>query len=169
MSIQSIRESPDALTLRHFPILSWSFIAVSIYGLSSIVAAMIAGRQPANSGSFIALALLGGLTLFVALSGGGVNTARFDRRAGTLLLRSYGLLGRRAQERRLDEIVRLQVRVLRRSQHRVELQMRSGERLPLTSHYVVTFGSGGITRLSAYLGLEVEILSAQDGQAARPK
>lgn len=169
MTIQSINESPDTLTLRHFPILSWSFIAVALYGISTIVAAMIAGRQPADGGSFFALALLGGFTLFVAIIGGGVSTAHFDRRAGVVRLAGYSLLGRRVQERRLDEVVGLQVRVLRRSQHRVELQLRSGERLPLTSHYVVTFGTRGIARLSAYLGLDPELVSAQGTQTAPPK
>lgn len=168
MTIQSINESPDRLTLRYFPLVAWLFVAVSVYGLGTIAAAMLAGRQPADGGSFMAVALLGGFTLFVALMGGQVSTAHFDRRAGTVRLRSYGLVGRRAEERPLQEVVGLRVRVLRRSQHRIELQLRSGELLPLTAGYVVTFTSGGIGRLSAYLGLPPEFVPAADGPA-RPK
>jgi len=163
VTIQTTVEAADALTLRYYPILSWSFIAVALYGLTSIVRALADGRQPATGGTYVAMALLAGFTLFVAVAGGAVATARFDRRSDSVRLRRYGLLGVRSEERRLSEVVRLRVQVLRRSQHRVELQLQSGERLPLTTHYVVTFGGGGVGRLAAYLGMEPEIVQMRAG------
>lgn len=161
MTIQSISQSSDSFTVRHFPLLVWLFIGVTCYGIASIVAAMLAGRQPSDAGTFLALAMLGGFTLFVAVTGAQVTTAHFDRRAGTVRIRRYGLLGRAGEERPLADVVGLNVRVLRRSQHRLELRMKSGELLPLTPHYIVTFGSGGIFRLAAFLGVDPEIISAQ--------
>jgi hypothetical protein len=162
MTIFSVTGGERALTVRYLPVAVWAFAAVAIYGLGILVTGMLAGRQPATAGALGATALLLAFTLFVALAGGEAVVASFDRAADRVRIRRYGLRGIGSTERRLSDLAGLEVRVLRRAQHRIELRFRSGERLPLTSYYVVSLNSRGLRRLSALLGMEPTL-------AAEPK
>lgn len=160
MTIMSVGGGEGAVTLRYIPVLVWGFAALAAFGVSQIVARIVAGQVPDGPGPLIALAALIGFTLFVLSSGGQLVVASFDRATDTVRVRRYGLTGRRAEERRLSEVVGLDVRILRRAQHRIELRLRSGERLPLTSYYVVTFSTRGLSRLSDLLGLAPTVVVA---------
>jgi hypothetical protein len=154
MTIFSVTGGERALTVRYLPVAVWAFAAVALYGLGILVTGLLAGRQPATAGALGATALLLAFTLFVALVGGEAVVATFDRAADRVRIRRYGLRGFGSTERRLSDLAGLEVRVLRRAQHRIELRFHSGERLPLTSYYVVSFNSRGLRRLSALLGME---------------
>jgi hypothetical protein len=154
MTIFSVTGGERALTVRYLPVAVWLFVAAAIYGLGILVTGMLAGRQPATAGALGATALLLAFTLFVALVGGETVVASFDRAADRVRIRRYGLKGLSSTERRLSDLAGLEVRVLRRAQHRIELRFRSGERLPLTSYYVVSFNGRGLRRLSALLAME---------------
>jgi len=154
MTIFSVTGGERALTVRYLPLAVWAFLALAAYVIGALVVGMLTGSRPATAGALGATALLLGFTLFIALVGGELVIATFDRAADRVLIRRYGLRGFRRIERQLSELVGLEVRVLRRAQHRIELRFRSGERLPLTSYYVVSFNNRGLSRLSALLGLE---------------
>lgn len=155
MTIQTLHGAADRLTIRYFPVLVWIFVLLIGYGVASIGYELSSGLRPIGLGPLLAIALLVGLAAVAILTGGALVVCTFDRSRDQLLVRRFGLRGQERVERRLSEVVAIEVRVLRRSQHRVELGLRSGERLPLTPYYVVSlFGTGGISRLSALLGIE---------------
>jgi hypothetical protein len=154
MTMFSVTGGERALTVRYVPLLVWGFLAMACCGVITLVAGMVAGRQPATLGAIGATALLLGFALFVGLVGGELVVATFDRAADLVRIRRYGLRGLSMSERRLSDLAGLEVRVLRRAQHRIELRFRSGERLPLTNYYVVSLNSQGLRRLSALLGVE---------------
>jgi hypothetical protein len=154
MTIFSVTGGERALTVRYVPVVVWAFVGLAAYGVGLLVVGMLAGRQPATPGALGATALLLAFTLFVAFAGGELVVASFDRPADRLRIRRYGLRGLTRTERRLSDLAGLEVRVLRRAQHRVELRFRSGERLPLTPYYVVSLNGRGLRRLSALLGME---------------
>lgn len=154
MTINLLRGAGDRLTLRYIPLLSWIFVGLACYGIGTIVTDLLAGRQAPQGSILLGLSALVVMALFVAISGGQLVICRFDRRADRLQIMRYGLHGRATQTRPISEVVGLDVRVLRRAQHRIELRMRSGERLPLSPYYVVAFSTGNIDRLAALLGVE---------------
>ena len=154
MTIFSVRGGERALTVRYLPVAVWAFAALAAYGVGLLVVGMVAGRVPATAGALGATALLLAFTLFVALVGGELVVASFDQAADMVRISRYGLRGASRTERRLSDLAGLEVRVLRRAQHRIELRFRSGERLPLTPYYVVSFNGRGLRRLSALLGME---------------
>lgn len=154
MTIFSVTGGERALTVRYLPVAVWAFAALAVAGVGALVAAMVAGRQPATAGALGATALLLAFTLFVAFVGGELVVATFDRAGDRVRIRRYGLRGASSTERRLSDLAGLEVRVLRRAQHRIELRFRSGERLPLTPYYVVSLNGRGLRRLSALLGME---------------
>ncbi|NJN17959.1 MAG: hypothetical protein HC822_17640 [Oscillochloris sp.] len=167
MTIQSLSQRSDRLTLGYWPVLAWIFIALTAYGIGEILLAVNNGQHVFDSGTATALALLGGLAVFVAFVGGDVVIADFDRPGNRIRVRSFGLRGIRRAERPLNEVTGLTIQVLRRNQHRVLLHMQSGERLSLTSYYVVALGIGKISRLSDFLGVEPQIAQAPTGRWIR--
>jgi hypothetical protein len=160
MTIFSVTGGERALTIRYVPVVVWAFGAVALWGVALILARLLDGRQPLTAGAIGAALVLLGFTLFVGFAGGELVVATFDRAADTLRIRRYGLRGASRAERRLSELAALEVRVLRRAQHRIELRFRSGERIPLTSYYVVSLNSRGLRRLSALLGIEPTLVAA---------
>lgn len=161
MTIFSVVGGEGAVTVRYVPVVAWAFVCLAAYGVGQIIARMAAGLTPVSPGTLMALAVLLGFTLFIIYTGGQLVVASFDRAADLLRIRCYGLTGRRVEERRLTDVVGLDVRVLRRAQHRVELRLASGERLPLTSYYVVTLNSRGLARLSELLGVQPTIIQSE--------
>lgn len=158
MTIFSVAGGERAVTVRYLPVAAWAFVALAAYVAAQIVAAMAAGQTPVDAGSLVALAALVAFTLFIVYAGGQLVVASFDRAADLVRVRRYGLTGRQVEERRLGDVVGLEVRVLRRAQHRIELRLSSGERLPLTSYYVVTFNNRGLDRLSGVLGVQPTVI-----------
>jgi hypothetical protein len=150
-------DARQTLSIRYFPLLAWSFVALAAYGISTIFIAINDGRQPVNEGVIAAVALLVIFTMFVAATAGQFVTTTFDRSRDLVRIARYSIRGRLIIERPLSEVVGLQVTVLRRAQHRLELQFRSGERLPLTPFYVVTFSNSAMHKISALLGVEPKI------------
>lgn len=160
MTFHSLSVGDRGLTLRYYPALAWLFIGLVLYGVGTILVAVQAGIQPLTAGTIFAIAALLAMVLFVAATAGQYVVCSFERSSNLMRICHYGLLGRRTIERPLSEVTRLNVRILRRAQHRVELQMRSGEQIPLTPYYVVTFGTSVITRLGRLLGLEPNVIEA---------
>lgn len=158
MTYFSVAAGERAVNVRYMPFFAWFFAMLATYGISQIIARMASGLTPVNAGSFMAVGILTALMLFILFSGGQLVTASFDRAADLVRIRRYGLTGRQTEERRLSEVVGIDIRLLRRSQHRVELRLTSGERLPLTTYYVVTFNTSGITRLSERLSVPVTLI-----------
>lgn len=158
MTLLSVRGGERTLTLRYVPVLPWAFMAVTLVGVGQVVAALLAGRLDAGIGPAIALTLLVGMVLAVALTSGQLAALTFDRARDLVCLRRYGLRGRSVVERPLSEVVDVEVFVLRRGLHRLELRMRSGERLAVTEHYNLVVGSGWLRRLGTYLGLDPTIV-----------
>lgn len=154
MTLFTVAGGERSVTVRYVPLMAWAFVALAAYGAVQIVRGMATGLAPASPGALLALAVLVGFTLFIVHTAGQLVVASFDRAADLVRVRRYGLTGRQLEERRLSEVVGLDVRMLRRAQHRVELRLSSGERLPLTSYYVVTFNSSGLSRLAGALGLQ---------------
>ncbi len=161
MTISLLRGGESRLTLRYIPLLAWSFIGLTLYGAGAILAQVACGARALGGGTLGGLAMLVALALLAALSVGQLVVCRFDRAGDELRIARYGLRGRAVQTRPLSEVVGLDVRVLRRAQHRLELRLRSGERLPLTPYYVLAFGAGGIERLAALLGVEPAVVQQQ--------
>jgi hypothetical protein len=164
MTIFSVAGGEPALTVRYVPVLAWAFGALTAYGVGDVLRGMGASVVPVNAGSIMALLALVGFALFVLATGGQLVVARFDRPADSIVVRRYGLTGRLIEERRFSDVVGLELRVLRRAQHRLELRFRSGERLPLTSYYVVSFNNRGLARLSAMLGIAPTIAAVEQGR-----
>jgi hypothetical protein len=164
MTIVAVTGDAQALTLRYVPVLAWAFGALAAYGVASVLAQMRAGVLAVGLGSLFALVLLIGFTLFVLATSGQFVVARFDRPADTVRLRRYGVVGVFRAERRLSDLVGLDLRRLRRAHHRIELRFRSGERLPLTQHYVISFNHRSLRRLSALLRIEPTLAEPQRPQ-----
>lgn len=158
MTIFHVTGAERSLTVRYVPVLAWSFIVFAVYGIGDILTRLLDGRTPADPGTALGLALLIGLAIFVLYSGGQFVVASFDGMTDTVRIVRYGLQGRTLIERRLSEVIGLDVRVLRRAQHRVELRLSSGERLPLTPYYVVSFTTSGLERLGAFLNMEPTLI-----------
>jgi hypothetical protein len=157
MTIFSVAGGEGAVTVRYVPVVAWGFGALAAYGVFDIVARMADGRLPVAAGTVGALLLLIGFAGFVLYTGGQLVLVSFDRAADRISVRSFGLHGRAVVERRLSDLAAVEVRVLRRAQHRLELRLRSGERLPLTSSYVVTLNGRGVRRLAGLLGVELAL------------
>ncbi|NNJ09478.1 hypothetical protein EKD04_003955 [Chloroflexales bacterium ZM16-3] len=154
MTINLIQGGESRLTLRYVPLLAWSFICLTLYGVGTLVAEVLAGARAMDNGTMIGLAALITLVLLAAVTAGQFVVCSFDRGGDEVRVASYGLHGRAVQTRPLSEVVGVDVRVLRRAQHRLELRLRSGERLPLTPYYVVAFGTSGIERIGTMIGVE---------------
>lgn len=161
MTWQLAHRSPDQLTVRFIPWLTWSFAAVVIYGVGTIAQPFLTGAQTMTTGEAVSIALLAGLMLFTLITGGQLGICRIDHRNGKLTVTSYGLLGRARQERPLADVKGLEVRVLRRAQYRLLVALRSGERLPLAPFYLVSFNDRGIRRIAEALGVEPEMTQEQ--------
>lgn len=154
MTIVHLTGGERRLMVRYLPVLTWSFTALALFGIGDIVARMLDGRLPVAAGPITAIAILLAMIGFVLYTGGHLVVATFDREHDAVRIARYGLQGRKVDDRRLSDVVGLDVRLLRRAQHRLELRMRSGERVPLTPYYVVSFGMAGVPRLSGFLGFE---------------
>ncbi|WP_298405923.1 hypothetical protein [uncultured Chloroflexus sp.] len=161
MTWQLAHRSPDQLTVRFIPWLTWSFAAVVMYGVGTIAQPFLTGVQSMTTGEVVAIALLAGLMLFTLITGGQLGVCRIDHRSGKITVTSYGLLGRARQERPLADVKGLEVRVLRRAQYRLLVALRSGERLPLAPFYLVSFNDRGIRRIAEALGVEPEMIQEQ--------
>jgi len=154
MTIVHFTGGERRLMVRYLPVLTWSFAILALFGIGDIAARMLDGRLPVAVGPFTAIAILLAMTGFVLYTGGHLVVATFDREQDAVQIARYGLKGRAVDTRRLSDVVGLDVRLLRRAQHRLELRMRSGERVPLTPYYVVSLGMAGVPRLSGFLGFE---------------
>lgn len=150
-------DARQTLTVRYFPLLAWSFVALAGYGISTIFVAINDGRQPVTEGVIAAVALLVIFTMFVAATAGQFAMITFDRANDMVRIAQYGIRGRVIIERPLSEVVGVYATVLRRAQHRLELQLRSGERVPLTPYYVVTFSNRAMHKIGALIGVEPQI------------
>lgn len=154
MTIHSVHSEGGRLTLRYFPLLAWAFIGVTSYGVGTIVTATIQGVQTFDSKALIALAALVTMVLFVAVTSGQFVICTFDREQNHVEVVRYGLHGRAVYVRMLNDIVGIEVRALRRAQHRIELQLRSGERLALTPYYVMALKTNDVQQVGRLLGIE---------------
>lgn len=161
MTIFSVTGGERAVTVRYLPLLTWAFGVVALYGIVDLIARLFDGRIVPSAGSLGALGLLIGFAAFVLYSGGELVIASFDRATDTIQIRQYGVTGFGSIKRRLSELVGIEVRLLRRAQHRIELRFRSGERLPLTRYYIVSWNSGGLRRLSRLMGIEPTVVQRQ--------
>lgn len=157
MTIFSVAGAGRAVTVRYVPVVAWGFAALAAYGVFDIVARMADGRLPVAAATVGALLLLIGFAGFVLYTGGELVLVGFDRAANRISVRRFGLAGRSVVERPLSDLAALEVRVLRRAQHRLELRLTSGERLPLTPYYVVTLNGRGVRRLAELLGVELAL------------
>lgn len=158
MTIFSVSGGERAVTVRYIPVIAWLFGLLAAYGISDVLRRMAGGLVTVHTGSIVALLLLAAFTAFVLAVGGQLVVATFDRAADQIEVRRYGLRGLSRTRRPMSELVGLDIRILRRSQHRIELRFRSGERLPLTSYYVVSFNNGGLRRLSEAAGISPTII-----------
>lgn len=159
MTIQIVHQASERLTIRYFPALVWVFVGLILYGISTIVIEIVGGARQASAGPLLSIAMLTTLAAIAAFSGGALVVCTFDRGRDLVAIRRLGLRGAERIERKLSEVTGIEVEVLRRSQHRITLQLRSGERLPLTPYYLVSpFGAHGISRLSALLAMEPKIV-----------
>ena len=165
MTFQLTQSNPDRLTVHFIPWLTWSFVGLVVYGVSTIVQPIIAGSQPLTGGVALAVTLLVGMMLFTLITGGQLGICQIDHRRNMITVTSYGLLGRKRQERKLSDVKGLEVRILRRSQYRLLLALRSGERLPLAPFYLVSFSDRGIRRIAAALHVEPQMI--QEKQSVR--
>jgi hypothetical protein len=158
MTIQTVHQSSERLTIRYFPALVWIFVLLIIYGVGTIIGEIAGGARQATAGPLLSIAILAILAAITAFSGGAFVICTFDRGRDLVAIRRFGLRGAEHIERKLSDVTAIEVEVLRRSQHRIILQLRSGERLPLTPYYLVSpFGAYGINRLSLLLNLEPKI------------
>ncbi|MFV9503813.1 MAG: hypothetical protein AB4911_04525 [Oscillochloridaceae bacterium umkhey_bin13] len=158
MTIFSVIGDQRFLTVRYLPVMTWLFVAIAAYGIADVVNRMLDGRLVAGTGPFLGLAGLAAMALYALAAGGQFVVASFDRGSDLVRVQRYGLDGISTTDRPLSDLSSLDVRVLRRAQHRIELRFRSGERLPLTRYYVVTFNRRGLGQLSEMLRLEPQIL-----------
>lgn len=158
MTWQLVQGSPDLVTVRFIPWLTWSFAALVIYGVTTIGQSIIARGQGITTGEIVTLVLLLGMMIFTLITGGQFGLCRIDRRRGLLSVTSYGLLGRSYQERPLADVKGLEVRLLRRAQYRLLVALRSGERLPLAPFYLVSFNDRSIRSIAKALGVEPELI-----------
>ncbi len=162
MTLQLAQGGPDRLTVRFIPWLNWSFALLVLYGISTVALAVFNGTQSFSSGEAIGLVMLFGLVIFTLITGGRLGICRIDRRRGLISITSYGLLGRAHQERRLDDVKGLEVRILRRAQYRLLLALRSGEKLPLAPFYLISVNDRGIRRIASALNVEPEFVQDRE-------
>jgi hypothetical protein len=158
VTIFSVTGGERAVQVRYIPVVTWAFGALAAYGVVDVCRRLIDGRLAPSVGSIGALLLLIGFALFVLYTGGQLVLASFDRADDSVRIRRYGLGGASRTERRLSELAGIDVRLLRRAQHRIELRFRSGERLPLTPYYIVSWNNGGVQRICALAGLQPTIV-----------
>lgn len=159
MTIQTVHQASERLTIRYFPALVWIFVLLIVYGVGAIIGEIVGGVRQATPGPLLSIALLAILAAVAAFSSGALVICTFDRGRDMAQIRRFGLRGAERIDRKLSEVTAVEVEVLRRSQHRIILRLRSGERLPLTPYYLVSpFGARAINRLSVLLGLEPKIV-----------
>jgi hypothetical protein len=161
MTYFSVGAGERATTVRYMPVFVWLFVVLVAYGISQLIGRMATGLTPFGPGPLMALGLLLAMALFTLYVGGQLVVVTFDRPADLVCIRRYGVTGRQVEERRLSDVVSLDVRILRRAQHRLELRLRSGERLPLTPYYVVTLNNGAVTHLSERIGLPATVIQPE--------
>lgn len=158
MFICSVAGDDRLLRVRYMPVAAWGFVLLTALGIGDIVSRLLDGRATAVNGSIAAIAALAALALFVLYSGGQLVSISFDRVADRMQLRHYGLRGLNV-ERRMSDLTGIEVRVLRRAQHRIELRFSSGERLPITPYYIISISNRGLKRISALLDMQPTIIT----------
>ncbi|WP_448338357.1 hypothetical protein [Chloroflexus aurantiacus] len=163
MTWQFAQRNPERLTIHFIPWLTWSFVGLVAYGVGTIAQSIVTGNQPLTGGTAIAVALLVGMAFFALITGGQLGICQIDYRRNLVTVTSYGLLGRRHQERQLADVKGLEVRILRRAQYRLLLALRSGERLPLAPFYLISFSDQGIRRIAEALNVEPELIPEKPG------
>ncbi|NTV63452.1 MAG: hypothetical protein HGA65_07935 [Oscillochloris sp.] len=161
MTINLVQGDTERLTLRYIPLLAWAFIGLILYGIGQVVLGHVGGLAGLGSSKLFGLAALLAIAIATMLAAGQLVVCHFDWGDDEVRIVRYGLHGRAAHSRRLSEVVGIDIRVLRRTQHRVELRLRSGERLPLTPYYVLALSTGGVARLGARLGVELTTVQQQ--------
>jgi hypothetical protein len=159
MAFQSTHRSAQALQMRFMPLLAWAFLGFASYGIGTIIYDVATGRTVLDNGIVFALLALGTMVVFIAWSGSQFVIANFDAQHDRFRITRYDLRGRSIREHPLSEIVGIEIRFLRRALHRIEIQLRSGERVALTEYYVVGLSDKGVKRLSLLLGLEPKYIS----------
>ena len=131
-----------------------------LVGIGDIVTRLLDGRLTWGIGTLVAIVALAGFALFTLFTGGQFVRVVFDRDADRIDLYQYGLRGVRVARRRISDLSGLDVRILRRAQHRIELRFRSGEQLPITPYYIVSVRHQGLKRISTLLGMKPTIIQA---------
>jgi hypothetical protein len=160
MLTYSVRSSDRLLHIHYAPVLVWSFALMVLVGIGDIVSRLLDGRLTWGIGTLGAIVALVGFALFTLLTGGQFVRVVFDRDADTIRLYQYGVRGLQTTRRRISDLSGLDVRILRRAQHRIELRFRSGERLPITPYYIVSLRHQGLKRISALLRMEPTLIQA---------
>ena len=156
MTIQRYRHWGQLHQLRFFPVLTWAFSGLAIFNIFNILTSVASGQRPFSSGVVVAIALIMVLTLLVNLLAGDFAVATFDRERSTIALRRYGLRGRYAADRSLSDLESLSVKVMRGAYCELTLSFRSGERLPLTTSYVLMLRMKTVIELTKALGVRLE-------------
>jgi hypothetical protein len=156
MTIQRYRRWGSLHQLRFIPVLTWAFSGLAIFNIINLIDKVVGGQQPFTTGLVVAIALIVGFTLVLNLLAGELAVATFDRERRTITLRRYGLRGRYSAERSLSDLESLNVKVLRGPYCQLTLGFRSGERLPLTTSYVLMLRLKAVTELTKALGVRLE-------------
>ncbi len=141
----------ETLTLRYIPLFAWAFVAFMLYGVATILIHNLSGS------SAVAISLLLSMAGFVAYRAGQVVVCVADRAQNALRLTRYGLQGRESLVRPLDEVVGIEVQLLRQAQQRIVFRFRSGERLHLTPYYIFTLRNRTTDLLARFLAIQPEI------------
>ncbi|PDW01450.1 hypothetical protein [Candidatus Viridilinea mediisalina] len=158
MFICSVVGDQQTLRVRYLPVAAWSFVLLVALGIADIVRRIFDQQVVDVEGPMAAIAGLAAFAFFVLYTGGQLVSIAFDRERDQICLRHYGLRGLRT-ERRMSDVTALEVRVLRRAQHRIELRFRSGERLPLTPYYIISVTNRGLKGMSRILALEPTVIA----------
>jgi hypothetical protein len=158
MFICTIAGDERNLRVRYLPVAAWGFALLTALAVADIARRIFNGRIVDLDGPLLAMAALSAFALFVLYSGGQLVSIAFDRAADRVQLNHYGLRSF-AAERRLSDITSIEVRLLRRAQHRIELRFSSGERLPITPYYIISITNRGLKRMSASLNMEPKIIT----------
>ncbi|RRR68084.1 MAG: hypothetical protein EI684_18005 [Candidatus Viridilinea halotolerans] len=158
MFICSVTGDTQHLRVRYVPVAAWGFTLLVAFGIADIVGRVFDGRIVDLDGPLAAVAGLAGFAFFILYNGGQFVSIGFDRANDTLDLHHYGLKSLHTQ-RRISEVTALEVHILRRAQHRIELRLRSGERLPVTPYHIISITNRGLKSMSSLLGMEPTMIA----------
>ncbi|NJM06948.1 hypothetical protein HC891_13395 [Candidatus Gracilibacteria bacterium] len=147
----------NCLQINFWPVFAWLFIALALYGIATIVAAVASGARPFSVGIAIGSSTLVAFTLFVFHSVGQPVFCRFDTERNLLLIWRLSLRGPVSIERPLSDVVGVTARVIRRAYCQIELQMASGEKLRLTPYFYTALSTYAVDQLGLFLKQEPQL------------